>query len=807
LPARAGVVMKTTMTIVQKTTTPGTTSLSAETPEAKMKKALATGLSVPEAAIYIDSYSQQSSDNSVTVIYNTMLNTANDYVATKNAALSLGSSATFKSSVNAESVEVTNPRLLSDGYTKSDLSALSITANGVTIPMPNFAKATKLYQVNVTQAQFSETITINAVSHTAHASMSVTKYSTSEADNSFIASNAITLKDESILNGDATNVYIRVYSAECKDSGDTSTCGADKYTQYSIKVGRMPLTCPSCAEPKFCNQFKKDEDGQAKCICDTNEYKGRLCETYCPITNGKECNGQGVCDTTSAKRCVCSSTYTGQGCVERTCPSCNVTGVTDEMKKMLTKNECSGSQYTCACRNGFSGDSCEVKTCVKDCYSQGKCNSGTCECYKGYKGEFCETKLPRQIPLMYAVEINLVFGIEQAASDNKTKPIYSQVTDFTSPEAQEYLLSICNKAINMTGYNLLVREDYPCWISAFKQTMVASNQVFPVSKTLFPILLDSFFKASPALAVYKKDLGTDGKNYDGKVQFTSLSFKINVDASSGALELQPHHKEWVKFVDEINKDPPAFIGKARMISAVWTKMDTELGIIISTITSYFSSNFICLVCVIIFTGDLIISLYAMLSILLIVTTLMGFLFAVLGYTFGAIEAVGVTIFVGMSVDYALHMAHGYHSAHGSNRFEKVRDALTHLGISIIGGAVTTAGAAVFLFFCHMYLFIQLGTMMFMNTILALFFSLIFLSCMLMVGGPMTHTCDVYACLGAVKSKICGCAKKNKKVGTTMVVTPSSPVELIETEKVFIKEDVVSPQKKVSVVKEDDDGFV
>ena len=167
----------------------------------------------------------------------------------------------------------------------------------------------------------------------------------------------------------------------------------------------------------------------------------------------------------------------------------------------------------------------------------------------------------------------------------------------------------------------------------------------------------------------------------------------------------------------------------------------------------------------------------------------------------------MTIFVGMSVDYALHMAHGYHSAHGSNRFEKVRDALTHLGISIIGGAVTTAGAAVFLFFCHMYLFIQLGTMMFMNTILALFFSLIFLSCMLMVGGPMTHMCDVYACLGAVKSKICGCAKKNNKVGTTMVVTPSSPVELIETEKVFIKEDVVSPQKKVSAVKEDDDGFV
>lgn len=37
---------------------------------------------------------------------------------------------------------------------------------------------------------------------------------------------------------------------------------------------------------------------------------------------------------------------------------------------------------------------------------------------------------------------------------------------------------------------------------------------------------------------------------------------------------------------------------------------------------------------------------------------MGFLFAIVGFEFGAIEAVGVTIFVGMSVDYCLHVAHG-----------------------------------------------------------------------------------------------------------------------------------------------------
>ena len=62
-------------------------------------------------------------------------------------------------------------------------------------------------------------------------------------------------------------------------------------------------------------------------------------------------------------------------------------------------------------------------------------------------------------------------------------------------------------------------------------------------------------------------------------------------------------------------------------------------------------------------------------------------------------------------------------------------------------------------------------MMFMNTVLALFFSLIFLSTMLMVAGPLTHMCDVYACLGAIKNKICDCKKKNSKVGVAMEEKP------------------------------------
>ena len=140
--------------------------------------------------------------------------------------------------------------------------------------------------------------------------------------------------------------------------------------------------------------------------------------------------------------------------------------------------------------------------------------------------------------------------------------------------------------------------------------------------------------------------------------------------------------------------------------------------------------------ILVFTQNLLISLYAMLTIVLIVITLMGFLFAVAGFTFGAIEAVGVTIFVGMSVDYCLHVAHGYHSSASRTRKDKTTESLTALGVSILGAAMTTASSSAFLFPCRIYLFIQLGVMLVSNTILAVFFALVFLVAMLMIAGPV-----------------------------------------------------------------------
>ena len=76
----------------------------------------------------------------------------------------------------------------------------------------------------------------------------------------------------------------------------------------------------------------------------------------------------------------------------------------------------------------------------------------------------------------------------------------------------------------------------------------------------------------------------------------------------------------------------------------------------------------------------------------------------------------------------------------------MREALTTIGVSIFGGALTTAGSSIFLLFCHIYLFHQLGVMMLTNTLVALAYTLFCLCPILVIAGP-TQVCVCKRVLG------------------------------------------------------------
>ena len=99
----------------------------------------------------------------------------------------------------------------------------------------------------------------------------------------------------------------------------------------------------------------------------------------------------------------------------------------------------------------------------------------------------------------------------------------------------------------------------------------------------------------------------------------------------------------------------------------------------------------------------------------------------------------------MSVDYSLHLGHAFHAVKGKSRKKKLKDAMTALGVSILGGAITTGGASVFLLFCKIYLFVQLGVMMLMNTLTAFLYTLFGLCALLVIAGPTEHCVCLRIC--------------------------------------------------------------
>merc|ERR1719198_1196825 len=118
----------------------------------------------------------------------------------------------------------------------------------------------------------------------------------------------------------------------------------------------------------------------------------------------------------------------------------------------------------------------------------------------------------------------------------------------------------------------------------------------------------------------------------------------------------------------------------------------------------------------------------MISIGGIIVTLLGIAKLVLDWPLGIVESVAAVIVVGFSVDYTIHLGHIYnHGAHeGLNtREERFKYAIKKMGGTVMGGAITTAGSGLFMFFATMLFFYKMAFMISLTILLSVWWSLFF----------------------------------------------------------------------------------
>jgi predicted RND superfamily exporter protein len=75
--------------------------------------------------------------------------------------------------------------------------------------------------------------------------------------------------------------------------------------------------------------------------------------------------------------------------------------------------------------------------------------------------------------------------------------------------------------------------------------------------------------------------------------------------------------------------------------------------------------------------------------ILMIVSFVFMLMSMLGWKINVIESIGLSLAAGLSVDYVLHLMHAYDHHGADTPEEKMRSALTEMGISVTYGCMTS----------------------------------------------------------------------------------------------------------------------
>merc|ERR1712057_95528 len=142
-------------------------------------------------------------------------------------------------------------------------------------------------------------------------------------------------------------------------------------------------------------------------------------------------------------------------------------------------------------------------------------------------------------------------------------------------------------------------------------------------------------------------------------------------------------------------------------NSMWVWMHTQTVFVSSALTGMITGTVLAFVVVLLATQQILVAFASVLTIVGILASVLGAMVA-LGWELGTIESVCLTILAGFSVDYVVHLAHAFVQAEKKERLDKVRSALDEIGVSVLGGMLTSASAAVALMICQLQFFHKFG---------------------------------------------------------------------------------------------------
>jgi hypothetical protein len=329
-------------------------------------------------------------------------------------------------------------------------------------------------------------------------------------------------------------------------------------------------------------------------------------------------------------------------------------------------------------------------------------------------------------------------------------PVYDENFNFANPAAQEAMLSLSARIESADPP--LVAGPPNSFIAAFRAWIVdvqklawpvqtggvqllcefiaanqgfASEVVFNTSTIVPPLPMVGRKRASNAC------FASDLKLLAARVRYSSYQ----LEAATPSFPAFEVFERWQALFDDFNSD----VGlrseaPATLTSDKWVSSATEVGTVRGVIYGVAVSAIIAFVCLLVFTSNFLVALLAIFSQISSTFCTLG-VYYLAGWKMGAIEAISVTVLVGIVLDYFFHIAEAYSVSSEYARKERTRDAFTRMGVNVLAGAITTGGAMILILGAQVEIFYKFGVIVVVNTAFAILYVFVFFAAYLTTVGP------------------------------------------------------------------------
>eukprot|EP00746_Dinoflagellata_sp_MGD_P041083 gnl/MRDRNA2_/MRDRNA2_19925_c0_seq1.p1 gnl/MRDRNA2_/MRDRNA2_19925_c0~~gnl/MRDRNA2_/MRDRNA2_19925_c0_seq1.p1 ORF type:complete len:848 (-),score=172.37 gnl/MRDRNA2_/MRDRNA2_19925_c0_seq1:149-2638(-) len=301
--------------------------------------------------------------------------------------------------------------------------------------------------------------------------------------------------------------------------------------------------------------------------------------------------------------------------------------------------------------------------------------------------------------------------------------------DLKQPEVQQYIYDMCLHGAKLKSVNLGIIQH--CVMKDFKEFVEANGFEFPVPAEYFNQGFRMFMdyemldpKRNITFQPFKmtyleSKMVAFPKDQDVMYVMVAWQTKFKRQTLYPQDEMWGCYDEFMAFEEHAGKAAPAGGGKPFVTTEkghgffLIAKIAKEFED--SVIRGILISLSIALVILIVATGNWLIGVLALWTIGSITAFTIGMMF-IYGWELGIIEAICSVLVVGFSVDYAVHYGISYSERKehtgtynlGDTRDDKTLHSFFELGTSVVGGAMTTFGASVFLFCCKQTFFKVFG---------------------------------------------------------------------------------------------------